>query len=282
VEPRHLTLDPAEVERLVTPRTRAVVPVHFAGRLADLRGLREVCDRHGLVLVEDAAHALPAHDGDVSAGGVGDVAAFSFFATKPITTAEGGMLCTDDPHVADSARRWSLHGLSRHAVDRYRPGGQAAYDVDRPGYKYNLSDLQAALGRAQLAKADRLHARRTAIAGAYLNGLAGLEHLEPPPADTAANRGSWYLFPVRVRTPGGRDAFRRRLQELGVGTSVHFHPLHRFDWYRRHVVRPGQAFPVAEAVHPTLVSLPIFPAMSDDDVRAVVVSVRRAHDEQAR
>ncbi|MEO3977508.1 DegT/DnrJ/EryC1/StrS family aminotransferase [Streptomyces sp. CAU 1734] len=281
VVPDHLTLDPDQVKSLLTTRTRAIVPVHYGGRMALLGPLREICAAHGLRLIEDAAHTLPARDGADAAGRVGDASAFSFFATKPITTAEGGMLCTDDPRIADEARRWSLHGLSRGAVNRYRPGHPAAYDVDRPGFKYNMSDLAAALGRAQLAGADRLHARRTAIAEVYLRELAGLERLELPPPDTAANRSSWYLFPVRLRAAGAvrREAFRRRLHTLGVGTSVHFEPLHRFSWYRDHAVRAGQTFPVADRIADTLISLPVFPAMDEAAVARVVAAVRRAHDE---
>nr|CAA55764.1 lmbS [Streptomyces lincolnensis] len=281
VGPEHLTFDPDQVKSLITERTKAVVPVHLFGRMAAMEPLRELCDSHGLTLLEDAAHTLPARDGDAVAGRAGDASAFSFFATKPITTAEGGMLCTDDARVADEARRWSLHGLSRGAVNRYRPGHSAAYDVDRPGHKYNMSDLAAALGRAQLAKAGRLHARRTAIAEVYLRELAGLDRLELPAADTATNRSSWYLFPVRVHGHR-RDAFRQRLHALGVGTSVHFEPLHRFTWLRDHVVRTGQGFPVADAAADTLVSLPVFPAMDDAAVSRVVAAVRRAHDEAGR
>ncbi|MER5995488.1 DegT/DnrJ/EryC1/StrS family aminotransferase [Streptomyces viridosporus] len=285
VEPEHLTLDPDQVKSLITERTKAVVPVHYGGRMAAMAPLRELCDAHGLILLEDAAHTLPARDGDAVAGRAGDASAFSFFATKPITTAEGGMLCTDDARVADEARRWSLHGLSRGAVNRYRPGHSAAYDVDRPGHKHNMSDLAAALGRAQLAKADRLHARRTAVAEVYLRELAGLDRLQLPPADTATNRSSWYLFPVRVHGDGPGDhraAFRQRLHALGVGTSVHFEPLHRFTWLREHVVRAGQSFPVADAAADTLVSLPVFPAMDDAAVARVVAAVRQAHDEAGR
>ncbi|MCP3801923.1 DegT/DnrJ/EryC1/StrS family aminotransferase [Allokutzneria sp. A3M-2-11 16] len=273
VEPVHLTLDPEQVRSLITPRTKAVIPVHFGGRMADLGTLMELCGEHGLTLIEDAAHTLPARDGDAVAGRIGHASAFSFFATKPITTAEGGMLCTNSSAIADQARRWGLHGLSRGAEDRYRPGKRAQYDVDRPGFKYNMSDLQAALGRAQLAKADRLHTRRTAIAETYLRELAGSDHLELPPPDTETNRSSWYLFPVRLRVELDRDEFRQRLHTLDVGTSVHFQPLHHFSWYRENVVRAGQTFPVADSVYPTLISLPIFPGMDDKAVSRVVSAV---------
>ncbi|HLL34504.1 DegT/DnrJ/EryC1/StrS family aminotransferase [Streptomyces sp.] len=282
VEPTHLTLDPARVAELIGERTKAVVPVHFSGRMAAPGPLRELCDRHGLALLEDAAHTLPASSGPYRAGQVGDVSAFSFFATKPITTAEGGMLCTDDSRIAEEARVWSLHGLSRGAVNRYRPGARAAYDVDRPGFKYNMSDVQAAMGRVQLAKADRLHAARTAIAGTYLRELGDLPNLELPAADTADDLSSWYLFPVRLRLEemrADRDAFRDELHRLGVGTSVHFIPLHHFSWYAKHAVRDGQKFPVADAAADRLLSLPIFPGMDDGAVERVVAAVRAAHED---
>lgn len=281
VDPVHLMLGPEQVEPLLSESTKAVVPVHFSGRMAAPGPLRELCDRHGVKLLEDAAHTLPASSGPHRAGQVGDVSAFSFFATKPITTAEGGMLCTDDTRIAEEARVWSLHGLSRGAANRYRPGASAAYDVDRPGFKYNMSDVQAALGRVQLAKADRLHAARTAIAGTYLHELADLPNLELPAADTADDLSSWYLFPVRLRLDGmrvDRDQFRKELHELGVGTSVHFIPLHQFSWYAENVVRDGQRFPVADDAADRLLSLPIFPGMDENAVQRVVAAVRKVHE----
>ncbi|WP_306436951.1 DegT/DnrJ/EryC1/StrS family aminotransferase [Rhodococcus sp. 06-235-1A] len=276
VEPSDLTLGPDQVDAVRTERTKAVIAVHFAGRMADMAKLRALCEAHSLLLIEDAAHTLPATRDGANAGTVGDVSAFSFFATKPITTAEGGMLATNNARIADEARCWSLHGLSRGAADRYRPRGRSHYDVDRPGFKYNMSDLAASLGRAQLQRSGELMDSRRAIADLYIRHLSAVPGLELPRADTSTDRSSWYLFPIRLRTDQlrlDRDDIRDRLGEAGVGTSIHFQPLHTFTWYASNVVRAWQRFPNADEAFPQLVSLPIYPTMTADDIQYVVEAV---------
>jgi dTDP-4-amino-4,6-dideoxygalactose transaminase len=285
VDPVTLNLTVETATAALRPTTRAILPVHFAGRMADLRGLRELADRHGLLLIEDAAHALPAWRDGCRAGQVGDAAAFSFFATKPITSAEGGMLCTREEVVADTARVWSLHGISKEAVNRYRPGGSALYEVHHPGFKYNLSDLHAALGRAQLARADELHRRRRQIAARYLEALGDVAEVELPPADHHRDHSAWYLFVIRLvleRLTIDREAFCDELHARGVGTSVHFKPLHLFDYWRETAPRATDRLTNAEATYPRLVSLPIFPAMTPAAVERVAETVRSVCRDRGR
>jgi dTDP-4-amino-4,6-dideoxygalactose transaminase len=277
ISPDTLAVSAATVEPLISRRTKGIVVVHYGGRISRAAQLRRLCDEHGLFLVEDAAHALPAREGQYSVGRIGAAATFSFFATKPITTAEGGMLCTDDAELARRARRLSLHGMSESAVDRYRPGVRLAYDVTEPGFKYNMSDLQAALGRSQLRRATAMCARRAEIAEAYRRELDGLPGFRLPEADSGS---SWYLYPIQVDTTvvgKSRDVIRHELERRGIGTSVHFIPLHRFTWYRENVVRANQVFPVADACAERLISLPIYPTMTDGEVARVVKALREVH-----
>lgn len=270
-----LTIDADAVLAAITPHTRAVIVVHMAGRMVDIDAVHAVVADRGIAVIEDAAHALPAYRNGVVAGKVGVASAFSFFATKPITTGEGGMLLTDDPHIEATARLWSLHGLSRGATDRYSRGGSANYDVDVPGYKYNLSDLQASLGRAQLARRDELWQRRRTVAEAYLSALAGHDFLDCPAADTPENRSSWYLFIIRLRLDQlriDRDQFCGYLDDCGIGTSVHFRPLHTYSYYRSLPSATGR-FPVADEAWPSLVSLPLTARMSAVAVNRVIEAV---------
>jgi dTDP-4-amino-4,6-dideoxygalactose transaminase len=273
VDRRTMNISAEAVSAAITPRTRAVVAVHFAGRVADMTALAQCVAAWDIPLIEDAAHTLPAYRGGRIAGSLGHAAAFSFFATKPITTGEGGMLVTDDADLEEQARIWSLHGISRHAATRYAPGGSAHYDVTVPGYKYNMSDLQAALGRVQLDKRTELWERRRAVARIYYRELADVPHLELPADDSADDISSWYLYVVRLRLDElsiDRDAFCKELHQAGVGTSVHFKPLHTYQYYRTEVVPSGSVFPVADSLYPRLVSLPLHARMSEPDAMRVV------------
>jgi dTDP-4-amino-4,6-dideoxygalactose transaminase len=272
-----LNISPDAVRSALTPRTRAVVAVHFAGRVADTAEISRAIEGTGAALVEDAAHTLPAYRDGRIAGSLGDLAVFSFFATKPITTGEGGMLVCDDPAIEATVRVHSLHGISRQAAGRYAPGGSAHYDVTVPGFKYNLSDLQAAIGRVQLAKHRELWEKRRAVAAVYLRCLADVEQLELPLNDTAADLSSWYLFVIRLRLEMltiDRDRFCAELHENGIGTSVHFRPLHTYTYYRDHLASAAGSFPVADHAFPRLVSLPLNARMSEEDALHVVDVVK--------
>lgn len=270
VEPHTLCIDVEQVRRNITGRTRAVLAVHFAGRMADMRALRRLCDERGLALIEDSAHALPAERDGVGPGALGDAAAFSFFVTKPLTSAEGGLLVCHRAEQIARARTLSAHGIDRDAYARHRGARSPHYDVVAAGLKYNMPDTAAAILRCQLDRADAMRERRREIAGRYLAAFAGLPGLLLPPADTAADTSSWYLFALQLPEGVDRDALAGRLHDRGIGTSVHFKPLHHFSFYRAQLPSAARPFPVADAAFPRLLSLPIFPAMSAADLDAVI------------
>jgi len=277
VDPVTLNLAPAAVEAALTPRTRAVLVVHFAGLAADTAGIAAVARPSGVRVIEDAAHALPSSGrGDlVGAATHSDAAVFSFYATKTVTTGEGGMLTTRDPAIAERARVMRLHGIDRDAFDRYRRTSAWEYDVVAPGFKNNLPDPAAAMGCVQLARAHEMRNRREEIAGAYLRAWRDLPlDLAPPPGGDDVH--AWHLFTVRVRPESGidRDGMIETLAQRGIGSSVHFIPLHHLSYWRRSLSFDPQAFPVADTVFPQIVSVPIFSAMTDDEVARVVDAVR--------
>ncbi|MFD5625706.1 DegT/DnrJ/EryC1/StrS family aminotransferase [Streptomyces sp. NPDC127072] len=273
VEPHRLTIDLEQVRQHLTRRTRAVMAVHFAGRMADMRALRHLCDEHGLALIEDSAHALPAERDGVTPGRLADATAFSFFVTKPLTSAEGGLLVCHRADLAARARTLSAHGIDRDAFARHHSGRSPHYDVVAAGMKYNMPDLAAALLRCQLDRCDALHERRRAIGERYAKGLASLPGLLLPLADTALDSSSWYLYAVQLPEGIDRDDVADRLSRRGIGTSVHFRPLHQFSYYRAELPSAAEDFPVADAAYRRLLSLPIFPAMTNEDVDSVIAAL---------
>lgn len=264
-------LDPASIETVLTDRTRAVIPVHFAGQAVDTRPMRDLVGEH-VTLVEDAAHALPADVDGVTTGRLGDVAAFSFYATKTMTTGgEGGMLVTDDEAVAARAARMRLHGIDADAWNRYGAGGSWRYAVLDAGFKYNMTDLAAAIGLAQLSRLDEMAAERASIAARYDASFAGSGLLSPPPRRDG-DRHAWHLYVVRLNLEAiqvDRAGVIEALGRAGIGASVHFIPLHLHPYYqRRFGYAPGR-FPVAEALYERSISLPIWPGMTDEQVDRV-------------
>ncbi len=258
-------------------RVRAVIPMHYGGQMVDVAAIRAIAAEFQLAVIEDAAHTLPARfrENDTSrwqnVGTTGDITCFSFYANKCITTGEGGMAVTDNEEYAERMRLMSLHGMSKDAWKRYTSSGSWYYEVVAPGFKYNLTDIASALGRAQLGRADDLWRQRRDIAEKYEIALAHIPGLGLP--KEAANRGhSWHLFSVRLDVGvwrQGRNAVIEQLKAAGVATSVHWQPLHLQPYYRdTYGLRPG-LFPVAESLWPRLVSLPLFPGMTDDDVNFV-------------
>lgn len=277
IDPATGNLDPAAAAAAVTPRTVAIVPVHLGGLAAPLGALRAVAARRGLALVDDAAHALPATCDGRMVGAGADATAFSFYATKTITTGEGGMLTTNDGRIAERVRLMSLHGISKDGWKRYAQHGSWHYEVRELGYKYNLTDIAAALGLAQLRRCDALAERRAAIAAAYDEAFAGLAALELPPRPAPGDRHAWHLYQIRLdlgRLPIDRATFVRALAEQNIGASVHFIPLHTQPAYRERYGYQPEDFPRAMALYERVVSLPIYPAMSDDDVRDVIEAVQ--------
>ncbi|HEX3232622.1 MAG TPA: DegT/DnrJ/EryC1/StrS aminotransferase family protein [Gemmatimonadales bacterium] len=256
-------------------RLGGILPVHYGGHPCDMEDMLALAHELEIPVLDDAAHALPAAVRDTRIGGFPCPTAFSFYATKTITTGEGGMLCTSDPDVADRARLMALHGISRDAWNRYGSDGKWHYEVLEAGYKYNLTDIAAALGRVQLSRAETMLARRREIARRYDAAFADLDTLVLP-AQRPHVQHAWHLYPLRLRLDRlsiDRSGFIGELRKRQIGASVHFIPLHRQPFYReRYGYRPEE-FPVAEATYPTLVSLPIYSVMSDEDVERVVAAV---------
>ncbi|HEX5466640.1 MAG TPA: DegT/DnrJ/EryC1/StrS aminotransferase family protein [Candidatus Limnocylindrales bacterium] len=280
VDARSLALTAATVEAQLRPATKAVQVVHVGGLVADMAPLVELCRTRGLALVEDAAHALPATDRRRPAGTFGAAGALSFYATKTVTTGEGGMLVTDDEAIAERARLMRLHGISRDAWKRYSAGGHWYYEIEEAGFKYNLTDLAAAIGLVQLARADELQAARQHLAEAYAERMVGLgleEVIELPAAARPGDVHAWHLFMIRLR-PGarvGRDDLIERLKAEGIGTSVHFIPLHLHPYYRRTYGLRPEDVPVAAAEYAREISLPIYPDLMEVQVDRVCEALRR-------
>jgi perosamine synthetase len=275
-EPDTLNVDPAGLERAISRRTRALIPVHYAGHACDMAPILEIARTHRLKVIEDAAHALPASYNGQRVGTFGELACFSFYATKTICTGEGGMVTAANPEYAESVRMMSLHGISKDAWKRYSGEGSWYYEIVRPGFKYNMTDIAAALGLVQLGKCDRMWQARTRIAETYHRALADLEEIALPAARTNVEH-AWHLYPVRLALEQlriSRAEFISLMREQNIGTAVHFIPLHEHPFYRNRYGYRREDFPNASNAYERLVSLPIYPAMTDSDVTDVVTVVR--------
>ena len=277
VEESSRCIDLDNAERRLTPRCKAIMPVHFAGFPCDMAKILAFARRHGLKVLEDAAHAMPARrDGRLIGAWESDACVFSFYACKPITTGEGGMIVTRSPSIAARARVMRTHGLNRDAFDRFRNVGASwAYDVVAPGFKYNLTDVAAAIGVVQLSRAELLQASRQRAAERYRRVLAGLP-LDCPAAAPVGGVHSWHMFPVRVhqQADASRDDLIARLAAMGIGTSVHYRPLHEMTyWKDRYHCEPNE-FPVASRYFEGALTLPLFPGMTDAEVDRVAGAVR--------
>jgi perosamine synthetase len=278
VEPDSLNASVEAVMAAVTPRTRAAIAVHIAGRPGPIVELVREASARGVAVVEDAAHAFPSRIGGPAgplAGTVGAVGAYSFYATKTITTGEGGMLVTDDAAIADRVRLMSLHGISRDAWNRYTAAGSWYYEVEDAGFKYNMTDIAAALGLVQLGRAADLLGARRQLAADYAARLAAssVADLLELPGDEPDGSHAWHLYIVKLaleRLSVGRAEVIEALKALGIGTSVHFIPLHLHPYYRREWGYRASDFPVATHQYERVVSLPLWPGMSSADVDRVV------------
>ncbi len=279
IDPVTLCIDIDAVEAAITPRTRAVIPVHYGGLAADMSRLLELAQRRGLRVVEDAAHALPTSCGGKLIGTLAsDATVFSFYANKTITTGEGGMVVTRSDDLARRMKTMRLHGMSRDAFDRFTATVPSwYYEIVAPGFKYNLTDIAAALGIHQLKRAHTFQQQRAAIAASYRQALAGLP-LKLPPEPTNGDTHSWHLYAVRLgdAAPIARDAFIEKLFAAGIGCSVHYIPLHLHPYWRdRYALTPAQ-FPHSQHAFERCVSLPIHPRMTEGDVQRVAQSARAA------
>jgi dTDP-4-amino-4,6-dideoxygalactose transaminase len=280
VDPVTLCIDPAEVAARVTTRTRAIMPVHYAGHPCAMDTLLEVADDHGLALVEDAAHAVETRaNGGRKVGAIGDATCFSFYANKNLAAGEGGMLTLRDDAFAERVRSLRLHGLDRDAWKRYKRQGPGRYDVVEPGYKYNLSDLHAGVALGQLHRLEEHHGRRAAQAARYDEGLAGLAGITPVGSRLGPGaRHAHHLYVVRIDPEvagGDRDAYADALKEAEIGSGLHFLAVHELTWYRAR--NPDLRLPHAELAARQVLSLPLSPAPSLDDIDDVIAVLREAH-----
>jgi dTDP-4-amino-4,6-dideoxygalactose transaminase len=277
VEESTRCIDLDHAERRLTPRCKAIMPVHFGGFPCDMPKVLAFARRHGLKVIEDAAHAMPARrDGRLIGSWESDACVFSFYASKPITTGEGGMIVTRDPKIAARARVMRTHGLDRDAFDRFRKVGASwAYDVVAPGFKYNLTDVAAAVGVVQLSRAEVLQASRQRSAARYLEQLADLPVDCPAPAPPGGLH-SWHMFPIRVRenARASRDDLIEALTAKGIGTSVHYRPLHEMLYWKERCRCEPDEFAVAGRYFAGAVTLPLFADMTDAQVDRVAAVVR--------
>ena len=274
VEPDTLTIDPAGIAAAITPRTRAVIPVHYAGHPADMASIGALARDHHLVVLEDAAHALPAAYQGRTIGSGANPVAFSFYATKNLTTAEGGML-TGEPGFVARARILSMHGMTRDAWKRYHKGGNWRCEVVAPGFKYNMTDIQAALGRCQLRKLPAFQERRRQVVQRYTEAFQGDDAFELP-VERPDVEHAWHLYVLRFR-PGalqiGRDRVIEELAARNIGTGVHYVPVHMHPYYRTQYGYRPESFPVAYHNFERMISLPLNPRLSDQDVADVIDAV---------
>jgi perosamine synthetase len=272
-----LNIDPDAVSVAITDRTRAIIGVDLGGQPADWDRLKPIAQPHSLFLVDDAAHALPSSLAGRVIGQWADITVFSFYATKTLTTGEGGMLVTANDRWADRAQMMSLHGISRDAWKRYTAEGNWYYEVLEPGYKYNMTDLAAAIGLVQLERLDQMNRRRAAIAEQYSSAFAQLPELQRPTIKPDRTT-SWHLYLLRLHLDQlrcDRAQFISELKARHIATSVHFIPLHLHPYYRETYGYQPEAFPVANAEYWRVVSLPIYSKMSDADVADVIDAVVR-------
>lgn len=261
-----LNIDIEKMESLIGPKTKAVIPVHYAGYPCDMDRLIAVARRREIVVIEDAAHAIGTSYKGRKVGSLGDITAFSFYATKNLACGEGGMVVSKDRSVMEKIRKLSYFGINKTALNRYAKAGSWFYDIEELGYKFNMDNIHAAIGLAQLERLDRMNLRRREIASIYRRCLdSRIKFME----DNGQSYHTYHLFPIRIkRDIIGRDAFVESMKKRYIGTSVHFIPLHLHSYYKK--LWTGCAFPVADKAYEEMVSIPMFPGMSDEDVRYVI------------
>ncbi len=271
-----LNLDPEQIEKKISPKTRAILAVDYAGHPADLNPIFDVARRHGLIVIEDACHALGAEYGGRFVGSFADMTVFSFHPVKHITTGEGGMVATHDPKLAETLRRFRNHGISSDARQR-QSAGQWHYEMVLLGFNYRLPDILCALGIQQLKKLDANLARRRAIAATYTAAFREMPGVTPPAVRAEANP-AWHLYPIRLnleKLTTGRAEIFRALRAENIGVNVHYIPVHLHPYYRDRFGYQGGEFPVAEDAYERLISLPMFHAMSNGDAEDVIRAVHK-------
>jgi UDP-4-amino-4-deoxy-L-arabinose-oxoglutarate aminotransferase len=270
-------LDPASVERVLTPQTKAIVPVHFAGQPCDLDAFHALCEKHGLILIEDAAHAIGTEYRGQRIGSGKNPAVFSFHAIKNLTTGEGGLITVSDERLRDRLVSLRFHGVDQDAWKRYAREASKGYDLFEPGWKYNLTDLQAAVGLAQLRRIEEMNARRMKLAELYDRLLDDVSEIIRAARVSYPSRHAWHLYTILIDPDKAgltRDEFREQMRKRNIGTGLHFLAVHELSFYRQRYCPPSELLRNSEYVAARIVSLPLFPDMQEEDVVEVVKEIR--------
>lgn len=274
-DPKTLLIDIKKLEEKITPRTKAIIPVHYAGQSCDIAAIQKIAKKHNLKVIWDAAHSLPTTYKGKLIGTFGDITCFSFYSTKTLCTGEGGMATTNNPLYAERMRIAGLHGMSKDAWKRYSKGGSWFYEIVMPGFKYNLTDLAAAIGIEQLKKVNKMQQKREKIALQYTKSFSKLQEIELL-EQKKYGTNAWHLFVIKINPEKltiNRDQFFIEMQNLGVGVSVHFIPLHVHPYWRDTYKLKPQNFPGAMEAYSQILSLPIFPDMTREEIKKVITSV---------
>ncbi|WP_232696487.1 DegT/DnrJ/EryC1/StrS family aminotransferase [Brevibacillus daliensis] len=275
IDPLTLNICAEAIEQAITPRTKAIIPVHFAGYPCDMDQIREISKRYNLAIIEDAAHAVYTKYKDEPIGSIGDITCFSFYATKNLTTGEGGMITTNDEAIANQIRIMSLHGMSRNAWNRYAAKGAWYYEVEQAGFKYNMTDIQAAMGLIQLQKLEEMQTLRKQLAQAYNEALRETDELILP-YDSPEHCHSWHLYYIQLKEDQvtiTRNELIEKLNEAGIGTSVHFIPVPHHPFYQKQGYRLTD-YPVAKKTYESIISLPFYPTMTKEAVMYVAETLK--------
>ena len=273
IDPVTLNIDIDKVEQAITENTKAIMPVHIAGLPCDMDALQDICHSHNLVLIDDAAHAIPAEYKGQYIGSLGDLSAFSFYANKNITTGEGGMITTNNDAFAEPLRRMRLHGIDKDAWARQSRRSIWRYDITTVGYKYNMTDIQAAMGLCQLMKLNKQHELRLNFAQIYHSELAKLPQITTPFVPINPDEHALHLYIIQLQI-GDRDQFVESLRDENIECSVHYIPLHLFGFYQKQYGYCVGDFPHAEEVFERVVSLPLHPGLTESDVHLVIDTIR--------
>jgi UDP-4-amino-4-deoxy-L-arabinose-oxoglutarate aminotransferase len=268
-----LNINADKIEEKISRNTKAIIPVHFAGAPVDMDGILKIAKRHQLAVIEDTAHAVGTYYKGIHAGGFGQIAIFSFHPIKNITSGEGGMITHNDEKLDNQLRLLRFHGIERDAWKRYGKGGNPEYDIQRSGFKYNLTDIQAALGLAQLSRLTEINSRRAELAGLYIEGLKGAEGLELPGIPDYPHVHAWHLFIVKILSMD-RGNFMEKLSQYNIGYGLHFPACHLLSYVKKQFATGMGMLPETERAAGQIISLPLFPDMKNDDVFYVCEAIR--------
>lgn len=277
IEPGTLNIDAAKIREKITEKTKAIIPVHFAGQPCDMDPIFALAREFNLTVIEDAAHAVGTEYKGQRIGSFDSISIFSFHPNKNITTGEGGMLCTPDEALAEEVSLLKFHGMNREAWKRFSAQGNPSYDIMLPGFKYNMMDIQAAIGLHQLPKLDGFIARRTEIASFYNEAFADVAEIATPALAPYEQRHAWHLYTPLIRIEKltiDRDRFMAELKGLNIGSGLHYKAIHHHAWYREHLPQPEGTLPNADYASDRILSLPLFPKMTMEDAKDVVEAVK--------